>query len=89
MMTVFLVVTFIGLQVVITNLSSDNGMELHSLEARRQILLKTNEQAQGELALLGSLSRIEREALNNLGMKPSAEKLDFLVPPRLAWQSER
>lgn len=86
LLTILSVTVFICLQVVITNLFSDNGSDLRTLEAQRQDLIRKNEQLRGELASLGSLSRIHQEAVKNLGMRTSIERLDFLVPQRLALQ---
>lgn len=77
--TVVLVGVFICLQVIITNLFSENGSELRNLESRRLSLEKTNEQLRGELAALGSLNRIKLAAVNNLKMAPSTDRLDYLV----------
>ncbi|MEK7610888.1 MAG: hypothetical protein AAB486_00760 [Patescibacteria group bacterium] len=78
--TVGLVVIFICLQVVITNLFSGNGSELRDLESKKLSLEKTNEQFRGELAALGSLTRIQSAAVNNLKMTTSTDRLDYLVP---------
>lgn len=73
-------------QVALGNAFSGQGGELSNLEQKRQQLLRENENLRTEIALLGSLERIRREAEEKLLMKESGSRLDYLVPPKLAWR---
>lgn len=81
-----LLLSFFIFQAGLGNAFSGRGGGLKDLEQKKQSLIKENESLRAEIAWLGSLERIRQEAGEKLRMGESGSRLDYLVPPKLAWR---
>lgn len=80
-----LITTLVILNLVLANNLSTKGEEVRVLESRKAILAKRNEELNNEIAYLSSLSRIKKDAAEQLGMVETAgTALDYLRPPKFA-----
>jgi cell division protein FtsL len=85
-LAVFCLFSLFIFQVALGNAFSGQGEELRNLEQKKQQLLRENENLRTEIAYLGSLERIRQTAEEELLMVESGSRLDYLVPPKLAWR---
>lgn len=82
---VILIAALVISNLVLANNLSTKGEEVRVLENQKAILAKGSEELRNEIAHLSSLSRIKKDAAEQLGMVEAASTaLDYLRPPKFA-----
>lgn len=72
-------------QLVLANSLAAKGREIGSLEREKLDLLSEGRDLESRLATLGSLVRVREDAFK-IGMIESGENIDYLIPPKVAYQ---
>lgn len=82
--TIFILVVLLGAgQLVLANEMSSEGQKIRELEERKLVLEDEVQALEKEVAALGSLTRIQREAAE-LGLTRNSQAFEYLSPPKLA-----
>jgi cell division protein FtsL len=84
LITIFILITLLSsAQLVLANSMSDEGQKIRDLEERKIFLEDQVQTLEKEVAALGSLTRIQKEAAD-LGLVSNSQAFEYLSPPKLA-----